>query len=53
MASGEAGSIVPLHISFMGHIDCVYVKTLYNETAPLAAVKLIENGAEIALFTPG
>ncbi len=53
VALGEVGSASPLHISFMGHIDGAYVKTLYNETAPLAAAKLIENGTEIALFTPG
>ncbi len=52
-SSGEVGSSSPVHISFMGHIDGAYVKTLYNETAPLAAAKLMENGTEIALFTPG
>ena len=51
--SGKVGPVAPLHISFMGHIDGAYVKTLYNETAPLAAAKLVENGTDIALFTPG
>ena len=53
VAAGEAGSVAPLHFSFMGHIDGEYVETLYNETAPAVAAKLKENGTDIALFTPG
>ena len=51
-AEGVIGSVSSVHMSFMGHIDGELVKCLVEETAPAAARRLREAGAEVALLAP-
>ena len=51
-AEGAVGGISPVHLSFMGHIDAELVERLVAETAPAAARRLREAGAEVALLAP-
>ena len=49
---GVIGGVSPVHLSFMGHIDAELVERLVEETAPAAARRLREAGAEVALLAP-
>ena len=49
----EIGSISQRHFGVMGHILGDKVKSLIHIYAPLIAAKLKEDGADIALMTPG
>ena len=49
---GAIGGVSPVHLSFMGHIDAELVERLVEETAPAAARRLREAGAEVALLAP-
>ncbi len=51
-AEGAIGGVSPVHLSFMGHIDKELVERLVAETAPAAARRLREAGAEVALLAP-
>ena len=51
-AEGAIGGVSPVHVSFMGHIDKELVERLVEETAPAAARRLREAGAEVALLAP-
>jgi len=42
----------PLHLGFMGHVDGPLVERIVRETAPAAARRLLETGADVALLTP-
>jgi len=50
---GEIGSLALRHYGFMGHIVGSKVDSLINKTAPEIARHLKEDGADIALLTPG
>ena len=49
---GRIGGLAPLHLGFMGHVDGPLVGRLVNETAPAAARRLAETGADAVLLTP-
>lgn len=50
---GVIGSVATVNYGFMGHIDGDYIKVLANATAPDVAGKLLAEGVDIALLTPG
>lgn len=50
---GEIGGLAPRHFGFMGHIVGKKIDSLVHQTAPEIAGKLREDGADIALLTPG
>jgi len=50
---GEIGGLSPRHYGFMGHIVGSKVELLINRTAPEIAKRLNDDGADIALLTPG
>ena len=47
------GGISSQHFSFMGHIKGPHIRTLISKSAPEIARKLLSNGTDIALLTPG
>ncbi len=49
---GEIGAVNYRHFSLMGHIMGRHLDTLLNETAPLVARMLNEDGVDVALLTP-
>ena len=52
-ASGDIKALAPRHYGVMGHIVGAKLKQLIEETAPLIAAGLKEDGADIVLLTPG
>lgn len=52
-ASGDIKELAPRHFGVMGHIVGGKLKQLIEETAPAIAARLKEDGADIALLTPG
>jgi D-proline reductase (dithiol) PrdB len=53
VAEGAIGGLAERHYSFMGHIDGPHISTLVEETGPQVARAIVEDGADIVLFTPG
>lgn len=53
VADGVIGELAPRNFSFMGHIDGPYIGVLMVATAREVALKLNEDGVDIALLTPG
>ncbi len=49
---GVIGGVSSAHLSFMGHIDGELLERLIEETAPAAARRLLEAGAEGVLLAP-
>ncbi len=51
-AEGRIAGRAPLHLGFMGHIDGPLADRLIHETAPEAARRLSEAGADCVLLLP-
>lgn len=51
-AEGRTGGVADAHLSFMGHVDGALLLRLIEETAPEAARRLREAGADAALLAP-
>jgi len=51
--SGYIKALAPRHFGVMGHIVGGKLKQLIEETAPLIAAGIKEDGADIVLLTPG
>ncbi len=51
-AEGAIGAVAPVHMSFMGHVDNELVERLIGETAPAAARRMREAGADAVLLAP-
>lgn len=52
-SSGFIGSLAPVNFGFMGHIDGPHIQTLVKKTAPQVAARLLDEGVDAALLTPG
>ncbi len=51
-AEGFIGSAYEKAFAFMGHITGKHIETLMNETAPIVASTLKEDGVDVAFLTP-
>jgi len=52
-AEGVIGALAARSYGFMGHIEEKHIDTLVNKEAPRALAMLKEDGADVALLTPG
>ncbi len=49
---GAVGTVSPIHLGFMGHIDGDLVSILRHQTAPAAAQLLVQHEVDVALLFP-
>jgi D-proline reductase (dithiol) PrdB len=51
-AQGEIGTVSPVHLGFMGHVDGDLVSVLRQQTAPAAATLLAAQRVDVVLLFP-